>query len=89
MTLVSEFRVEARGDGWVVTSPSAVGLQLGNDYLGYLGDRHYAPGTRRSYAFDLLALCRWLEEQHLRLTRWTPRWCCGSSAAAVGWRRRR
>ena len=64
---VSEFRVEARDDGWVVTGPSAVGLQLVNDYLGYLGDRHYAPGTRRSYAFDLLALCRWLQEQHLRL----------------------
>lgn len=67
MTSVSEFRVEARGDGWVVTGPSAVGLQLVNDYLGYLGDRHYAPGTRRSYAFDLLALCRWLAQEHLRL----------------------
>ena len=67
MTSVSEFRVEARDDGWVVTGPSAVGLQLVNDYLGYLDGRHYAPGTRRSYAFDLLALCRWLEEQHLRL----------------------
>ena len=67
MTSVSELRVEARDDGWVVTGPSAVGLQLVNDYLGYLDGRHYAPGTRRSYAFDLLALCRWLEEQHLRL----------------------
>jgi len=67
MTSVGEFRVEARDDGWVVTGPSAVGLQLVNDYLGYLSDRHYAPGTRRSYAFDLLALCRWLDEQRLRL----------------------
>ena len=67
MTLVNEFRVEARDGGWVVTGPSTVGLQLVNDYLGYLGDRYYAPGTRRSYAFDLLALCRWLREQHLRL----------------------
>jgi hypothetical protein len=67
MASVSEFRVEARDDSWVVTGPSEVGLTLVNDYLGYLRDRHYAPGTRRSYAFDLLALCRWLEEQHLRL----------------------
>jgi site-specific recombinase XerD len=67
MTSVSEFRVEARNDGWLLTGPCSVGLQLVNDFLGYLGDRHYAPGTRRSYAFDLLALCRWLEEQHLRL----------------------
>ena len=67
MTSVSELRVEARDDGWVLTGPSSVGLRLANDYLGYLGDRHYAPGTQRSYAFDLLALCRWLEEQHLRL----------------------
>ena len=47
--------------------PSAGAITASNDYLGYLGDRNYAPGTRRSYAFDLLALCRWLEEQHLRL----------------------
>jgi len=67
MASVSEFRVEARDDGWVVTGPSAVGLRLVNDYLGYLGGRHYASGTQRSYAFDLLALCRWLEEQRLRL----------------------
>jgi site-specific recombinase XerD len=67
MASVNGFRVEARDDGWVVTGPPAVGLQLVNDYLGYLDGRHYAPGTRRSYAFDLLALCRWLEEQRLRL----------------------
>ena len=34
---------------------------------GYLGDRHYAPGTRRGYAFDLLALLRWLAGQDRRL----------------------
>jgi site-specific recombinase XerD len=67
MTLVSEFGVVVRDDGWVVTGPSADGLRLVNEYLGYLGDRHYAPGTRRSYAFDLLALCRWLAGQGLRL----------------------
>jgi hypothetical protein len=34
--LVSEFHVEARDGGWVVTGPLTVGLQLVNDYLGYL-----------------------------------------------------
>lgn len=66
MTSASEFRVEPRCDGWVLTGPGGE-LQLVNDYLGYLGDRHYARGTRRSYAFDLLALCRWLAEAQLRL----------------------
>jgi site-specific recombinase XerD len=42
-------------------------LRLCNDYLGYLADRHYAVGTRRGYAFDLLAFARWLADQELRL----------------------
>ena len=42
-------------------------MRLVNDYLGYLGDRHYASGTRRGYAFDLLALLRWLAGQDRRL----------------------
>jgi site-specific recombinase XerD len=67
--VAGEFRVEAGDDGWVVTGPHVVGLPLINDYLRYLGDRHYAPGTRRSYAFDLLALCRWLDEERLTLDR--------------------
>lgn len=67
MTSASEFRVEPRGEGWVLTGPPGVELRLVNDYLGYLGGRHYAPGTRRSYAFDLLALCRWLAGAQLRL----------------------
>lgn len=63
-----EYRVEPVGDGWVVAGPPSTGLRLVNDYLGYLADRRYAPGSRRSYAFDLLALCRWLDEERLALS---------------------
>lgn len=67
MAAAEEFRVEECEGGWVVSGPAGTCLRLVNDYLGYLGDRRYAPGTRRSYAFDLLALCRWLAEQQLQL----------------------
>ncbi len=67
MTSAGEYRVEAAAGDWVVSGPQSAGLALVNDYLGYLADRRYAAGTRRSYAFDLLALCRWLEDEHLRL----------------------
>lgn len=65
MTTTTRLKVLARDGGWVLTGPDSNEAQLVNDYLGYLGDRHYAPGTRRSYAFDLLAFCRWLLEQEL------------------------
>ena len=67
MTAVIDLRVERRGAGWVLTGPENEDVRLVNDYLGYLGDRHYAPGTRRGYAFDLLALLRWLAGQDRRL----------------------
>jgi site-specific recombinase XerD len=67
MTAVIDLRVERRGDGWVLTGPENEDVRLVNDFLGYLGDRHYAPGTRRGYAFDLLALLRWLAGQDRRL----------------------
>jgi site-specific recombinase XerD len=51
--------------GWRLTGCDELSIRLVNDYLGYLGDRHYAAGTRRSYAFDLLALCRWLAAEGL------------------------
>ena len=63
MTAVIELRVERRDDGWVLAGADSDDVRLVNDFLGYLGDRHYAPGTRRGYAFDLLALLRWLAEQ--------------------------
>ncbi len=48
--------------GW-----DAAGLQLCNDYLGYLADRRYSPASVRSYAFDLLHFARWLAGQDLAL----------------------
>jgi integrase/recombinase XerC len=41
------------------------GVELINDYLGYLADRGYSPRTVRAYAFDLLALARWLVAERL------------------------
>lgn len=69
MSATSELRVEQRDGDWVLVGPAGPPeeLRLCNDYLGYLADRNYAAGTRRSYAFDLLALARWLTEQGLRL----------------------
>src|SRR5574340_1024841 len=69
MAVTSGLRVECHDDGWMVAGEAGhpQDLRLCNDYLGYLADRHYAPGTRRSYAFDLLAFARWLAEQELRL----------------------
>ena len=67
MTTTTRLKVLARDGGWVLTGADSDEVGLVNDYLGYLGDRHYAPGTRRSYAFDLLAFCRWLLEQELRI----------------------
>jgi site-specific recombinase XerD len=67
MTPTTRLKVLARDGGWVLTGSDSDDVRLVNDYLGYLGDRHYAPGTRRSYAFDLLAFCRWLLEQELRI----------------------
>lgn len=68
MAATSEFRVERRDSGWVLVGPGdrSGDLRLCNDFLGYLVDRNYAVGTRRSYAFDLLAFGRWLREQDLR-----------------------
>lgn len=55
-----ELWVEPGGGGWRLAGPAAGGFVLVNDYLGYLADRRYSPATVRSYAYDLLALCRWL-----------------------------
>ena len=45
----------------------AAGLQLCNDYLGYLADRRYSPASVRAYAFDLLHFARWLAGQGIGL----------------------
>jgi len=61
----SGLRVMSVADGWRLAGSEEPSVRLVNDYLGYLGDRHYAAGTRRSYAFDLLALCRWLGAEEI------------------------
>lgn len=60
MDTAPELKVVSVDGGWRLAGADTEDVELVNDYLGYLGDRHYAPGTRRSYAFDLLAFCRWL-----------------------------
>jgi hypothetical protein len=69
MITMTELRAEQRDGAWLLAGPGGHpdDLRLCNDYLGYLADRHYAAGTRRSYAFDLLAFARWLAGQQLRL----------------------
>lgn len=71
MSTTTLLRVVSRGEGWVLDGGEdawdGAGRRLVNDYLGYLGDRRYASGTRRSYAFDLLAWCRWLTGEQLTL----------------------
>ena len=42
-------------------------VALANDYLGYLGDRHYSPQSVRAYAFSLVAFCRWLAAEGIAL----------------------
>jgi site-specific recombinase XerD len=63
----SDLRVEERDGGWLLAGPAAERFGLVNDYLGYLADRRYSPRTVRAYAFDLLALCRWLLAEGITL----------------------
>src|SRR6266566_555487 len=54
-------KVAGSGERWRIDGArDAAGLQLCNDYLGYLADRRYSPASVRSYAFDLLHFARWL-----------------------------
>lgn len=63
----SGLRVQRCDGGWALKGPASDDARLVNDYLGYLADRHYASGTLRGYAFDLLAFLRWLAGQERRL----------------------
>src|SRR5215471_8731156 len=59
-------RAEQSGDGrWRLAG--GPGLELVNDYLGYLADRGYSPHTVRGYALDLLGFARWLAAERLGL----------------------
>lgn len=59
--------LQRRGEGWCLAGESATGFELVDDYLGYLLDRNYSTATVRAYGYDLLAFCRWLVEQDLKL----------------------
>jgi site-specific recombinase XerD len=61
-------RVLGSGERWRIDGErDAAGLQLCNDYLGYLADRRYSPASVRAYAFDLLHFVRWLGREDLGL----------------------
>lgn len=55
--------VAERGGRWLLAGRSAARFGLVDEFLSYLADRGYSPRTVRSYAFDLLALCRWLHAE--------------------------
>jgi site-specific recombinase XerD len=50
---------------WSLVGSGPGGVEVVNDYLGYLADRGYSPRTVRAYAFDLLAFTRWLVDERL------------------------
>lgn len=60
--------LESDGVGWVLVGDHAVRFGLVNGYLSYLVDRNYSPRTVRSYAFGLLAFCRWLAAEDIELS---------------------
>ena len=64
----AKLRVEHEDDQWHVVGDGAHDtMRLANDYLEYLADRNYSPQTVRAYAFALLAFCRWLAVEEIRL----------------------
>jgi site-specific recombinase XerD len=66
--MAEEWRAESlravEVDGrWSLAGRGPDGVDVVNDYLGYLADRGYSPRTVRAYAFDLLAFARWLVDE--------------------------
>ncbi len=64
---LSELRVDAVESGWVLAGEGFDGLDLVNEFLGYLADRNYAPLTVRAYAYDLLHFARWMADSELSI----------------------
>ncbi len=60
-----DLRAMQRGGRWSLVGDGPAGVELVNDYLGYVADRGYSPKTERAYAFDLLAFARWLVGEQL------------------------
>ena len=46
--------------------PDSGRFALVNEFLAYLADRNYSPGTVRAYTFDLLHFARWLPGEGIR-----------------------
>jgi site-specific recombinase XerD len=63
----ADLRVERRDDLWVVAGDGFDGVDLVNEFLGYLADRNYADLTVRAYAFDLLHFARWMAGEELSI----------------------
>ena len=64
----ADLRVVLEGGQWQLLSEHTSDVvTLVNDYLGYLSDRNYSPQTVRTYAFALLAFCRWLSCEDIEL----------------------
>jgi integrase/recombinase XerD len=63
-----DLRVVLEDNQWqLVAERTSDVVTLVNDYLGYLADRNYSPQTVRTYAFSLLAFCRWLSGEDIAL----------------------
>lgn len=60
--------VEQIESGWVLAGDDMDRFGLVNDFLSYLVDRNYSPQTVRSYAFSLVAFCRWLAVEQIELS---------------------
>jgi integrase/recombinase XerD len=60
-----DLRVERTGETWVLAGDGFDGVELVNEFLGYLVDRNYAPLTVRAYAYDLLHFGRWMAAERL------------------------
>jgi Phage integrase, N-terminal SAM-like domain len=52
---------------WRLHGSAAGEVGLVNEFLGYLADRNFSPRTCRAYAYDLLALTRWLVAEDIAL----------------------
>ena len=63
--LTGSLRAVERDGRWSLVGSGPGGVEVVNDYLGYLADRGYSPRTVRAYAFDLLAFARWLVDEGL------------------------
>ena len=62
---VESLRAVERTGRWSLVGSGPGGVELINEFLGYVADRGYSPRTVRAYAFYLLAFARWLVAEGL------------------------